>query len=146
MSQGYVQFFGNSLFRVVTGSMEPTISTGALMITREVDINTIALNDIVCFRTQEAAIWGKIVTHRVVEILEAAGITVAYFDVSDFEEYLKMLDICTDITGRKDLYETNGLEVKKQIERAVKYAGGQSYLLLRASATYIRAKNRKLHD
>ena len=72
LSNGYVNFGGYMMFRVVTGSMEPTISTGALMVTREVDINTIALHDIVCFRTQEAAIWGKIVTHRVVEILEAA--------------------------------------------------------------------------
>ena len=74
------------------------------------------------------------------EILQSAGITVAYFDVSDFEQYLKMLEICTDITGRKDLYEKNGLSVKEQIENTVKDAGGQSYLLLRASATYIRAK------
>ena len=74
------------------------------------------------------------------EILESAGITVAYFDVSDFESYLEMLKICTDITGRYDLYEKNGLEVKKQIENTVKNAGGQTYLLLRASATYIRTK------
>lgn len=43
------------------------------------------------------------------ELLEQAGITVAYFSVSDFSEYLHMLDICTDITGKKDLYEENGL-------------------------------------
>lgn len=74
------------------------------------------------------------------EILESAGITVAYFDVSDFDDYLKMLEICTDITGRPDLYEKNGLKVKGQIENTLKNAGGQTYLLLRASATYIRAK------
>ena len=74
------------------------------------------------------------------EILEAAGITVAYFDVSDFESYLGMLEICCGITGRYDLYEKNGALVKKQIENTVKDAGGQTYLLLRASATYIRAK------
>lgn len=33
------------------------------------------------------------------ETLENAGITVAYFDVDCFEDYLSMLDICTDITG-----------------------------------------------
>ena len=38
-------------------------------------------------------------------MLTEAGVTVAYFDVSDFDAYLQMLDICTDITGRKDLYE-----------------------------------------
>lgn len=72
LSRGYVNIGGFMLFRVVTGSMEPTIPVGALQITREVDISTVALGDIICFRTQEAAIWGKIVTHRVVEIMESA--------------------------------------------------------------------------
>ena len=35
--------------------------------------------------------------------LEAAGIPTAYFDVDDFADYLRMLKICTDLTGRKDL-------------------------------------------
>lgn len=70
MSNGYVNIGGFMMFRVVTGSMEPTIPTGALLVTKQVDISQIELNDIVCFRTQEAAIWGKIVTHRVVELLE----------------------------------------------------------------------------
>ncbi len=68
LSNGYVNIGGIMMFRVVTGSMEPTIPTGALLITREVDIHTVKMDDIVCFRTQEAAIWGKIVTHRVVGI------------------------------------------------------------------------------
>ena len=72
LSNGYANIGGFMMFRVVTGSMEPTIPTGALMVTREVPITSIRLNDIVCFRTQEAAIWGKIVTHRVVEILRSA--------------------------------------------------------------------------
>ena len=41
----------------------------------------------------------------VLETLEAAGINVAYFEVNDFQDYLEVLRICTDITGRKDLYE-----------------------------------------
>lgn len=70
LSQGYVNIGGFMLFRVVTGSMEPTIPVGALMVTREVDINSIQLDDIVCFRTQVSEIWGKIVTHRVVGIYQ----------------------------------------------------------------------------
>ena len=38
------------------------------------------------------------------EPLENAGITVAYFDVSSFDDYLAMLKVCADITGREDLY------------------------------------------
>lgn len=70
MSYGYVNLGGFMMFRVVTGSMEPEIPTGALLIAREVEIETIQLGDIVCFRSQLADIWGKIVTHRVVGITE----------------------------------------------------------------------------
>ena len=72
LSDGFVNIGGFMMFRVVTGSMEPTMHVGSLMVTREVDISTVALHDIICFRTQEAAIWGKIVTHRVVDIVPMA--------------------------------------------------------------------------
>lgn len=81
------------------------------------------------------------------EQLEKIGITVAYFDVDNFEDYLEMLDICTDITGRKDLYEKNGLNVKSEIERIkTDFASAdipeekKTVLLLRASAGFIKAK------
>ena len=84
---------------------------------------------------------------EMLETLEAAGIAVAYFDVDNFSDYLDMLDTCTDITGRKDLYEQNGLAVQTQIE-AVKEQYAQadipeaerSVLLIRASASSIKAK------
>lgn len=50
------------------------------------------------------------------EILEEANIAHAYFKVEYFEDYLKMLDICTHITGSRDLYEENGLKIKEDIE------------------------------
>lgn len=70
LSDGYVNIFGFMTFRVVTGSMEPTIHVGALMLTHETDISEIELNDIVCFRSQDSQIWGSIVTHRVVNVME----------------------------------------------------------------------------
>ena len=82
------------------------------------------------------------------EQLENIGITVAYFDVDNFDDYLEMLDICTDITGRKDLYEQNGLNVKKEIEEIKADFNNadipedkRTVLLLRASAGFIKAKN-----
>ena len=79
--------------------------------------------------------------------LEAMGITVAYFDVDNFEDYLDMLNICTDITGRKDLYEQNGLRLKAQID-AIKERyqsedipeNERKILLLRAASTFVKAK------
>ena len=69
LSDGYVNIGGFMMFRVVTGSMEPTIHVGALLITQETDIADICMGDVVCFRTQDAQIWGKIVTHRVVDVI-----------------------------------------------------------------------------
>lgn len=82
------------------------------------------------------------------DTLENAGITVAYFDVDCFEDYLSMLDICTDITGRKDLYKQNGTDIGMQIE-AIKDEFSNSdltdkqrtVLLLRASSSSVKAKN-----
>ena len=84
---------------------------------------------------------------EMLEILEAAGITVAYFDVDNFTDYLNMLDICTDITGRKDLYEQNGLLLHDQIEAIKKQYMESSIpeeqrtvLLLRAASSTMKAK------
>ena len=72
LSNGYVNLGGYMMFRVVTGSMEPTIPTGALLISHQNDIASIRVGDIVCFQTQETAIWGSVITHRVVEVLTGA--------------------------------------------------------------------------
>ena len=74
--------------------------------------------------------------------LENAGITVAYFDVNNYEDYIAMLDICTDITGRKDLYEKNGVSVRTEVENAKKQIDGSNpkILLLRAASKNIKAK------
>lgn len=81
------------------------------------------------------------------ETLEAAGITVAYFDVDNFQDYLEMLDICTDITQRKDLYQKNGLDLQSQIESiksefhdAALSDNQRTVLLLRAHSGSVKAK------
>lgn len=83
------------------------------------------------------------------DTLEKAGITTAYFEVNDFEDYLRVLEICTQITGREDLYEKNGLSIRSQIESVVAASQARiqevgkapTVLSLRSSATWIRAKN-----
>lgn len=80
---------------------------------------------------------------EMLETLEAAGITVAYFDVDNFGDYLAMLAICTDITGRKDLYEQNGLQLQRQIEEIKAKTipeDRRRVLMLRSSASSIKAK------
>lgn len=82
------------------------------------------------------------------ENLESANIPVAYFSVANFDDYLRMLKICTDITGRADLFEKNGASIQKQIDEIkqqsktrVEEHGVPTVLSLRASASSIRAKN-----
>ena len=75
-------------------------------------------------------------------LLEHAGITVAYFRVDHFEDYL-----CTQITGRRDLYDTKGLQIKERIAAIrERYAAAdlpaekRTVLLLRISSGKIKAK------
>lgn len=82
------------------------------------------------------------------ETFESAGIPAAYFDVSTFGDYLEMLKICTDITGREDLYRQYGTDIQSKIDETIARAeqrvaekGAQTVLFLRASAASIRAKN-----
>ena len=81
------------------------------------------------------------------DVFEAAGICVAYFDVDNFADYLRMLDICTDITGRKDLYAQNGLQIRSRIEEirtefenAALPEEKRTVLLLRAYSANVKAK------
>ena len=53
------------------------------------------------------------------DALQGAGITAAYFSVTHFEDYLNMLEICTDITGNKEAYHTNGTAVQERIAQII---------------------------
>ena len=68
VSKGYVSIGGYSMFRVVTGSMEPTIHTGAILLNKKTDISNIEAGDIVCYQTKVAEIYNSIVTHRVTAV------------------------------------------------------------------------------
>lgn len=82
---------------------------------------------------------------NMMESLENAKLTLAYFSVNSFPEYLHMLDICTQITGRRDLYDANGLAVQRQIDavmdRIPQLEQPPRVLLLRAASTNVKAKN-----
>lgn len=73
MGRGYVNIGGFSLFRVVTGSMEPTMPVGTLLVSREVDMESVRIGDIICFRAKESVILGRMMTHRVVEIYQGTN-------------------------------------------------------------------------
>lgn len=74
---------------------------------------------------------------------EEMGINAAYFSVNTFEDYLRMLKICTDITGLPENYETYGTAVQSQVESALAKADGSrpSVLYIRATGSSCKVKN-----
>ena len=56
--------FGYKFFIVLSGSMEPEIYKGDLVIVKNIDSNTLKENDIIAFRDKD----GYVITHRIVEI------------------------------------------------------------------------------
>ncbi|MGI5884319.1 MAG: ABC transporter substrate-binding protein [Candidatus Spyradocola sp.] len=77
------------------------------------------------------------------EALEGAGVPCAYFDVETFDDYLRVLQIFTDLTDRADLYEQYGAGVQARVQAAIDRKEGQeapTVLLLRAYSTGVRAK------
>ncbi len=68
MTKGYASFMGFSCFRVVTGSMEPQIPVGTILLCKSEDIADIKRGDIVCFSSRAQSQRGMIITHRVVGI------------------------------------------------------------------------------
>lgn len=81
------------------------------------------------------------------DTLENAKVDVLYFAVNGFEDYLRMLKTCTDLTGRPDLYEENGLRIESQVEQAKAAAAAAltgreapRVLLIRTAASGVHVK------
>lgn len=68
---------GYSLFRVMTGSMEPAIPTNSVIVTRAVDATEIEVGDVISYFSKDPTLRGAVNTHRVVDIYEEEG-TVFY--------------------------------------------------------------------
>lgn len=76
------------------------------------------------------------------DTLEQAGIPAAYFEVDCFEDYLRMLEVCTRLTGQPERYETYGTAVREQVDAAIARQDGSAprVLYVRASGSGVKAK------
>ena len=79
--------------------------------------------------------------------LDAAGVDVAFFSVDTFEDYLRMLEICTGLTGSPEAYQTYGEAVAEEIEAAraraaaaLEEQGPEKVLYIRAAASVVKPK------
>ncbi|MBR4733441.1 MAG: signal peptidase I [Lachnospiraceae bacterium] len=66
-------FFGYSLFRVMTGSMEPTISTNSLIVVKRVEAQELAIGDVITFYSRDPSLLGEPNTHRIIRFEEDEG-------------------------------------------------------------------------
>ena len=71
------------------------------------------------------------------------GLNAVYFDVDCFEDYLRMLKTCTEITGCTENYARYGAGVQAQVDAAKARADGSrpSVLYIRASKSGCKVKN-----
>ena len=85
-------------------------------------------------------------TDRNVELeasFSAMGLNVAYFSVDTFADYLRMLKICTEITGKTENHDLYGTQVARQVEAALARQDGStpSVLYIRATGSSCKVKN-----
>ena len=59
---------GYSLFRVMTGSMEPNIPTNALIVVHREEPDGLAVGDVISFYSRDPSLMGEVNTHRIVAI------------------------------------------------------------------------------
>lgn len=80
---------------------------------------------------------------ELMDLMDELGVPAACFDVSSYEDYLRVLDICTRLTGDAQAYETYGTAVGEQIDAARARADGSnpSVLYVRATGSSCKVKN-----
>lgn len=76
------------------------------------------------------------------DTFEQAGLTVAYFDVQNINDYLRMLEICTRLTGCEENYSLYGADVQARVNAAIDRQDGSSptVLCIRATGSSIKVK------
>jgi len=85
-------------------------------------------------------------TDRNVELeaaFEGMGLNVAYFSVNSFEDYLRVLKTCTEITGCEENYKLYGEDVQIEVEEALARVDGSKpkALYIRATGSSCKVKN-----
>lgn len=79
---------------------------------------------------------------ELLDTFQQAGIPAAYFEVSSFEDYLRMLKVCTLITGCPENYDTYGAQVAGLVESSIARQDGSAptVLYVRASGSSCKVK------
>ena len=82
---------------------------------------------------------------KLLDTLDGLGIPAACFDVSSFDDYLRMLDICTRLTGCTDAYTQYGSGIQAQIDAAVARADGSAPRVLYIHRLQLQGQKQPRH-
>lgn len=91
---------GYSVFRVMTGSMEPTIQTDSLIAVKKIEPSQVKEGDIISFYSQDPAHGGAVNTHRVMSV-EQNGDTWTYETKGDANQVVDQYPVSAeDLIGK----------------------------------------------
>lgn len=76
------------------------------------------------------------------DTLTRLGFPIAYFSVNSLEDYLRMLEVCTKITGQRECFTTNGIAVQARANAAIARSDGTrpTVLCLRVTGNSCKVK------
>ena len=107
LSDGYISIGGHSLFRVVSGSMEPELPVGTLIVSKDVDIGDIKEKDIINFKSKDQGMVGMIITHRVTGVYTDSEGNVLLETKGDANQYTDQRPVTEDNLIGKMVWRTS---------------------------------------
>lgn len=79
--------FGFSVLQVTSGSMEPEIPVGGIVVVRKVKPDSLKVGDVISFYSNDVDISGKVNTHRIIEIKQSESGEKIFRTKGDANEY-----------------------------------------------------------
>lgn len=79
-------FFGYSMFRVLTGSMEPELPVGSMVIVKRISPEEVKIGDIITFFSTDPTLQGGVNTHRVIDI-DNSGMDILFTTKGDANQF-----------------------------------------------------------
>lgn len=99
--------FDYQFYRVMTGSMEPTLQVDANVIVKAVDTDTLQVGDIITFVSRDTQIYGSANTHRIVEITQDENGETCFVTKGDANTIVdNLLVYPEDVYGKVVYYTT----------------------------------------
>jgi|LGVF01.2.fsa_nt_gb signal peptidase len=69
-----VNLFGYSVCYVITGSMEPVLEVGDVLLIKDIEDKDLRVDDIITYKSTYGSLAGNYITHRIVSISENDGL------------------------------------------------------------------------